>query len=34
VSLLVVTHALPLAAQMSRVLALRDGSLVAASDDP
>ena len=34
VSLIVVTHALPLAAQMSRVLALRDGTLVAASDDP
>jgi ABC-type lipoprotein export system ATPase subunit len=34
VSLIVVTHALPLAAQMSRVLALRDGTLVAASDNP
>jgi lipoprotein-releasing system ATP-binding protein len=34
VSLIVVTHALALASQMSRVLALRDGTLVAASDDP
>ena len=34
VSLIVVTHALPLAAQMSRRLALRDGTLVDASDDP
>jgi lipoprotein-releasing system ATP-binding protein len=28
VSLIIATHALPLAAQMSRVLALRDGTLV------
>jgi lipoprotein-releasing system ATP-binding protein len=34
VSLIVVTHSLPLAAQMSRVLALRDGILAAASNDP
>jgi lipoprotein-releasing system ATP-binding protein len=34
VSLIVVTHTPSLAAQMSRVLALRDGILVAASDAP